>query len=124
MEAQHMRELQRLKDKKGRENNKEMDKLKKELLEKDHALHDLEKTLSMKAEQLGHAANRSKDELNQEVKDLRDQKGDLEKKYRNTQRLLDEYMKKLKEQVRFCRFMFAHIFMDFVTKSDSLFQLN
>ena len=110
MEAQHMRELQRLKDKKGRENSKELDKLKKELLEKDHALHDLEKTLSMKAEQLGHAANRSKDELNQEVKDLRDQKGDLEKKYRNTQRLLDEYMKKLKEQVRLCKFMFMYIF--------------
>ncbi|XP_072031923.1 uncharacterized protein [Amphiura filiformis] len=98
-EAQRMRELQRLKDKQNRDTDKEVSKLKKDILEKDHVVRELEKALSMKADQLGQAANRSKDELNQEVKEMRDQKVELEKKYRNTQRLLDEYMRKLKEQL-------------------------
>ena len=100
MGAQHMREVQRLKDKQSRDTDKEVSKLKQELLEKDQIVRDMEKTMSMKADQLGQAANRNKDELNQEVKGMRDQKTELEKKYRNTQKLLDEYMRKLKEQVR------------------------
>ena len=94
-----MREIQRLKDKNGRETTKEVKQLKKEVLERNLAIRDLEKDLAMKTEQLGQAGNRGKDELNQEVKQLRDQKQELEKKYRNTQKLLDEYMRKLKEQV-------------------------
>ena len=100
LETQHMRELQRLKGKQSEVSYKELLGLREDLLRKDIRLKDMEKTVVDREQEVGRIATRSKEEWQGEVKRLREAKTELERKLKKMRLTLDEYVKKLKDQVR------------------------
>lgn len=98
-ESQHAREMQRVKAKQQEELVKEMQHLQQEMKEMEKQLKDAQKMLQYKEDQMKQAVKDSQDTESNETKLMRQQKEEAEKKYKKTRSLLNEYMKKLKEQL-------------------------
>ncbi|XP_071833057.1 uncharacterized protein [Apostichopus japonicus] len=98
-ESQYTREVQRLKAKQQEELVREMQQLQLEMKEMEKQLKDAQKVHKHKEEQMMRALDSNKDVESNEMKVMKQQKEEAEKKFKRTRNLLNEYMKKLKEQL-------------------------
>ena len=94
-----MRELQRLKDKQSEVSGKELQALREDLLRKEIRLREMEKTIVEKEQEAGRITLRAQEESRDEVKRLQEAKAELERKQKKMRAMLDEYVRKLKDQV-------------------------
>ncbi|XP_038074331.1 ninein-like isoform X2 [Patiria miniata] len=98
-ETQHLRELQRVKGKQTEVSAKELQSLREDLLRKDVRLVDLERTVSEKDQEAGRLTTRAQEESREEVRRLQEAKAELERKQKKMRAMLDEYVRKLKDQL-------------------------
>ncbi|XP_022094689.1 ninein-like protein isoform X2 [Acanthaster planci] len=98
-DTQHLRELQRLRDKHTEASAKELQALREDLIRKDARLAELERTVGDKEEEVGRRSARAREESQEEVRRLQEAKAELERKQKKMRAMLDEYVRKLKDQL-------------------------
>ncbi|XP_070571058.1 ninein-like protein isoform X2 [Ptychodera flava] len=98
-QSQHIRELQRLRDQRNEISEKEVQAMNLKLAEREKRLQDMEKVIRTKEEELNKGLHNIKSEYDGEMKSLRDERAEIEKKHRSARGLLDDYVIKLKEQL-------------------------
>ncbi|XP_071799297.1 uncharacterized protein [Asterias amurensis] len=98
-ETQHMRELQRVKDKQSDVSMKELQRLREDLIRKDTQKKETEKMLDERNQEIGRIVRSSKEEWKDEVKRLTEIKAEQERKLKKMRATLDEYVNKLKDQL-------------------------
>ncbi|XP_072182310.1 uncharacterized protein [Diadema setosum] len=98
-DSQHSRELERVKQCQAADFQKEIGHLREELAQRDGRLGEVERQLKERGEELKRARSISKDTEGSEVRKMRKGKEEAERKYAKMRAMLDEYMKKLKEQL-------------------------
>ncbi|XP_071962450.1 uncharacterized protein [Antedon mediterranea] len=97
LESQHMRELQRLRGKQDLAIQDELGQLRTKLIEKEVKLKESEKQLQEHQRERDKIEEKVREECVKETIMLKQNSRDLEKKYKKNRKLLDEYVKQLKE---------------------------
>ncbi|XP_033123412.1 ninein-like protein isoform X2 [Anneissia japonica] len=99
LESQHMRELQRLRNKQDLAAQGEVGQLRTKLIEKEVQLKEAEKRILENSVEKEKIEEKVKEECEKDLRKVKQSKHDLEKKYKKKSKLLDEYVRQLKEML-------------------------